>query len=347
MAGFNPRHAFPPPASLPKSYFLGHHRAGLTKMNSMLSQIDLIIECRDYRVPLSSTNPMFEQLLQGRPRLLVFTKRDLGASSPLTPSDQRRESLLTSRLPSPTIFTTPSSPTTISTLLTHIRTHASTRSSLTGSRLLVVGMPNVGKSTLLNSLRQAGMHKPKAARTGAQPGITRAVGTSVKIIPSADEAAASGKGTGVGAGVYLLDTPGVFVPYVPDAETMLKLSLVGCVKDGIVPLFTLADYLLYRVNLVDPGVYEQWCGPTNEVGDLLEGVARKTGRLGKGGVGDLEGAALWWVQRFRQGVLGRFVLDEVSEEALRRMGEREEVMSLSQARRKGRELRKRKEVAAT
>lgn len=89
MASFIPRHAFPPPASLPKSYFLGHHRAGLTKMNSMLSQIDLIIECRDYRVPLSSTNPMFEQLLQGRNRIVVFTKRDLGAASPPNPEDQQ------------------------------------------------------------------------------------------------------------------------------------------------------------------------------------------------------------------------------------------------------------------
>lgn len=76
---FIPRAVFPPLDSLPKAYFLGHHRAGLTKMNSMLSQIDLIIECRDYRVPLTSRNPLFEHSLAGRERLVVYTKRDLGS----------------------------------------------------------------------------------------------------------------------------------------------------------------------------------------------------------------------------------------------------------------------------
>lgn len=78
-AAFKPRAVFPPLDSLTKSYFLGHHRAGLTKMNSMLTQIDLIIECRDYRVPLTSRNPLFEHSLAGRERVVVYTKRDLGS----------------------------------------------------------------------------------------------------------------------------------------------------------------------------------------------------------------------------------------------------------------------------
>lgn len=79
-ASFIPRAAFPALDSLPRSYYLGHHAAGLSKMKTMLSQIDLIIECRDYRVPLSSRNPMFEQSLAGRERLVVYTKRDLGSN---------------------------------------------------------------------------------------------------------------------------------------------------------------------------------------------------------------------------------------------------------------------------
>jgi ribosome biogenesis GTPase A len=79
MATFLPRQVFPFLGSLPRSYFLGHHRAGLDKMKTMLSSIDLIIECRDYRVPISSRNPLFEENLAGRERLIVYTKQDLGS----------------------------------------------------------------------------------------------------------------------------------------------------------------------------------------------------------------------------------------------------------------------------
>ena len=77
---FVPRAAFPTLNSLPKSYFLGHHRAGLAKMKTKLSNVDIIIECRDYRVPFTSRNPLFEESLVGRNRAFIYTKRDLGST---------------------------------------------------------------------------------------------------------------------------------------------------------------------------------------------------------------------------------------------------------------------------
>jgi hypothetical protein len=77
-APFIPRAVFPLLDSVPRSYYLGHHAAGLAKMRTMLSQIDLIVECRDYRVPLTSHNPLFEDALAGRERMVVYTKKDLG-----------------------------------------------------------------------------------------------------------------------------------------------------------------------------------------------------------------------------------------------------------------------------
>ena len=180
--------------------------------------------------------------------------------------------------------------------------------SLTGARVLIVGMPNVGKSSLLNALRVQGIGKGKAAQTGAQPGITRKIATSVRITDGVD-----GEG-----GMYVVDTPGVFIPYVPDAEAMLKLALCGSVKDTIIPPVVVADYLLHHLNLSSPSLYSHYHPATNDITVLLDAVARKTGRLQKGGVPDLEATALWLMQRWRCGEMGRFVLDQVTEEAYQR-----------------------------
>ena len=204
--------------------------------------------------------------------------------------------------------------------------------ALTGSRMMIVGMPNVGKSSLLNALRKLGVQKGKAAQTGAQPGVTRKIGTTVKIVEATEER----------EGVYLVDTPGVFVPYVPNSESMLKLALCGSVKDTIIAPTTLADYLLYQLNLQGPYLYRDFASPTNDVMSLLADVAQKTGRLQKGGTPDFEATALWLIQRWRDGKLGRFVLDKVSEDSLDRdrMDSDSMAGSLSQARRSAKDVKR-------
>ncbi|THW25605.1 GTPase [Aureobasidium pullulans] len=328
---FKARAVFPPVESLPRSYFLGHHAAGLSKMNTLLSQIDLIVECRDYRVPLTSRNPLFEQSLAGRERIIIYTKRDLGSNN--KPADKERENIIRKwHKPSEVLFSDHKDKKDIRKVLAFARRYFENSTSLTGSRIMVVGMPNVGKSSLLNALRKEGVGKGKAAHTGAQPGVTRKISTSVKIIDSTED----------GEGVYLLDTPGVFIPYVPDAEAMLKLALCGNVKDTIIPPATLADYLLYRVNLIDPTLYKEYCPPTNDIIELLNAIAHKTGRLQKGGEPDTEAVALWMIQRWRNGLWGRFLLDEVSEGGLQKRIFEESSMggSMNQARRADKEARK-------
>lgn len=95
MAQFIPRQVFPHYGAIPRSYFLGHHRAGLSKMKTMLSTIDYVVECRDYRAPVTSINPIFEEALENKRRLIVYTKRDLG-SVPNSPA-QKQVSLAPNR----------------------------------------------------------------------------------------------------------------------------------------------------------------------------------------------------------------------------------------------------------
>lgn len=352
---FLPRHVFPPLPSLPRSYFLGHHKSGLAKMRTLLTSIDLVLECRDYRVPLTSRNPLFESALEGTERVIVYTKRDLGGGA----RDTRNEDIVRQwHGRTRTMFIKNGKGITnaddgdgentssgefaraksLTKLLDLLKTHALTRWKLTGHRVLIVGMPNVGKSTLLNALRAHSIGKGKVAATGAQPGVTRKVSSGVKIVPSEDD----DKEKGVGGGVYVLDTPGVFIPYVPDAHAMMKLALCGSVKDTIIAPVMLADYLLYHLNLHSPTLYADYCSPTNDVMQLLSAIAMKTGRLGKGGTIDAEATSLWLIQKWRTGSMGRFLLDDVEEGALEKamLGEEDQVPSFNQAKKVERERRR-------
>ncbi|KAH8662201.1 mitochondrial GTPase-like protein 1 [Xylariales sp. PMI_506] len=361
---FVARSTFEVSSSITRSYYLGHHAGALSAMRRVLSNISLIIECRDSRVPLTSTNPLLESSLTGRDRIIVYTKSDLSTPPKAERHRQKQESLLAKWHAerhgvlhagagglgagagrTEVVFTDERAPKTINKLLEAMKQRASAADSLTGLRALVVGMPNAGKSTLLNAMRRVGMHLPKAARTGAQPGVTRKLSTPVRVIPEDTSA-------GIEQGVFVVDTPGVFVPYVGSVDAMLKLSLVGCVKDNLVPVETVADYLLYHLNLRDPGLYAEYCQPTNDAAEFLDGIAIRTGKLLKGGTPARELAATWVVQQWRKGLMGRFSLDEISEEALRdwaiqgsAAGVGEQTLSLNQARKQEKEARKTRNLA--
>lgn len=174
---------------------------------------------------------------------------------------------------------------------------------------MVIGVPNVGKSSLINSLRRQHLRKGKAARVGGEPGITRAVMSRIQVSERPL--------------MFLLDTPGVLAPRIESVETGLKLALCGTVLDHLVGEETMADYLLFTLNRHRRFGYVQHYGlgsACDSIERVLKSVAVKLGKTQKvkvfTGTGDVNviqpdysAAARDFLHTFRRGLLGPVMLD--------------------------------------
>ncbi|XP_022354941.1 mitochondrial ribosome-associated GTPase 1 isoform X2 [Enhydra lutris kenyoni] len=234
-AGAAWRESFPLGGRDVARWFPGHMAKGLKKMQSSLKLVDCIIEVHDARIPLSGRNPLFQETLGLKPHVLVLNKMDL--------ADLKEQQKIIQHLEGEglknVVFTSCVKDENIKQVMPLVRglvegSYRYHRGENLEYCAMVIGIPNVGKSSLINALRRQHLGKGKATRVGGEPGITRAVMSRIQVCDWPL--------------MFLLDTPGVLSPRIESVEMGLKLALCGTVLDHLVGEETLADYLLYTLN---------------------------------------------------------------------------------------------------
>lgn len=217
------------------NWFPGHMAAATRAIRDRLKVADFVIEVRDSRIPLSSTNEELQPLLDGKKRVIALNKKDLANPNILPKWMRYFESCKQDCL-----SINAHSKNSVKKLLELVELKLKEVISREPTLLvMVVGVPNVGKSALINSISRisaehfAVQEKKKRATVGPLPGVTQDIaGFKIAHKPS----------------IYVLDTPGVLVPSIPDIETGLKLALTGSLKDSVVGEERIAQYLLAVLN---------------------------------------------------------------------------------------------------
>ncbi|MDR0326430.1 MAG: ribosome biogenesis GTPase YlqF [Oscillospiraceae bacterium] len=264
------------------NWYPGHMAKTRRLLEGDISGVDAVIELFDARAPRSSRNPDLGELCGDKPRLPVLGRADLAdpAVTALWQKELPGCAAVNAASPGASKVILPA----LSKLLgERMRKDAEKGQAGRAPRVMVIGVPNVGKSTLINTLLRR-----KAAKAEDRPGVTR----SRQWFPMEH-------------GFLLMDTPGMLWPKFEDPETGMNLAFTGAIRDEIMDTETLAGCLAERLEELYPGVLEARYG----VAGGLEALAKKRGFLLPGGVLDIGRIALTLLDEFRAGKLGRISLE--------------------------------------
>lgn len=277
-------------------WFPGHMAKARRQMEENLKKVDFIIEIRDARMPDSSRNPLIEQLAGNKPRLILLSKKDK-ADPAMTKAWVKELSGDNQAVLAVDLIRDNYKNALVSKSL-ELNKNLIEKQKRRGIRpralrAMVAGIPNVGKSTMINTLA-----KRKAAKTGDQPGVTK----SLQWIKIGNE-------------IELLDTPGVLWPKFEDPTIGIKLAALGSIKDDILHMDDLAlfaaEYLMKhkpQVLLDTYGIEKIEETPW----ETLQAIARKRGWLLKGDI-DENRLMRSFIKDIRENRLGPITWDALEE----------------------------------
>jgi len=268
-------------------WYPGHMHKAQKEIKEALPQIDLVIEVLDARIPFSSENPLINTLRGDKPCIKILSKSDL-ADPAVT---QRWQDYLEREKGVKTLALSTQQPGKMRQVTELCRKMLPAKDkSVKAIRTMIMGIPNVGKSTLINNL--AGR---VIAKTGNEPAVTKA---QQKI--------------NLGNGIVLSDTPGILWPKVESEQSGYRLATSGAIKDTAMDYddvaFFAADYLLKAYPELLKSRYQLEALPPTEL-ELLEAIGRKRGCLGAGGRVDLTKTGEIFIADIRSGKLGRISLE--------------------------------------
>ncbi|MCL2287418.1 MAG: ribosome biogenesis GTPase YlqF [Firmicutes bacterium] len=282
-------------------WYPGHMTKTKRMLTAQMGLIDVVVEILDARVPLSSRNPDIDSLAKGKKRILVLNKADLANAAITAQWEEhfRKLGFFTLPLSAKENDKKKSGIGQFTELLKKIMEEKAASQRKRGrinvpTRAMIVGIPNVGKSTFINLL--AGR---ASTATADRPGVTR-----------------GRQWIKVGTNIDLMDTPGVLWPKFEDPEVGLKLACTGAVSDNVVDKVALAENLIQMLMEIDPKALEtrykikcDKCETPKDRRQVLTNIGEARGFKMKGGVVDIERAAIILLDEYRGGKLGRITLE--------------------------------------
>ena len=279
-------------------WFPGHMAKARRQVSEKLKLVDIIFELVDARLPLSSRNPMIDEVINQKPRLLILNKHDMADENETRKwiayfAERGHKAVAINSFEGKGLQSVTKAAQEI---LAEKWERMKSRGMKTRAiRAMIVGIPNVGKSTLINRLA-----KKNLAKTGNMPGVTKAQ-----------------QWIKVGKEIELLDTPGILWPKFEDQEIGYKLAVTGAIKDSIMNMEELAVYGLRFLATHYPQRMEERYGISAVSADLVEtfdhiGKLRRV--FGQGGEIDYDQVALLIIRDIRGENLGKLTFDFVEEQ---------------------------------
>lgn len=273
-------------------WFPGHMQKALNEIKERLKVIDVVIEILDARCPLSSINEQLEQVIVNKKKLIIISKPDLADPVQTKKWEQflrtKYDYLLVLDLTSPTCWKEITNAVSILGKEKHQK-EISKGMKPQPIRAMIIGIPNVGKSSLINRVA-----KRKAAGVENKPGFTRGE-----------------KWIKVNNDFLLLDTPGILPMNYENKEKAANMALIGSIREDILPNEALVDILLTRFKKLYPLALKDRFGIENisETYLVLEEISNKRKLLDSSGNLDIERAEALLLKEFKDGKLGHFTLE--------------------------------------